>query len=316
MQIRSLGVVFLLAGILLSITPQAVKAEEASEDLEEKILAEETAEEAAQDKLKQSEQGLWTANIKRIGVEYMEHSVTNKEDENYPDTYNADEETNIGGVFDGNVTFEKNSMVWVNGLYAIYSKSKTSEDGKTSENEKDDEILLFTDYTQKIWHLDEGSIGPFAYLGYETEFTDFDLDGSSYRTQILRGKTGLKFYDGQYFKQLYVALVEEDDMTYEEDNMKTGGEIGYEFNYPINPLTSFVSEGYYRHFFSYSEYEATDFEYKLSLNNRIETKLVGDLYLAPFYNYELAKTRGASRSRAQSTFGLSLNYNKSFEIFK
>ncbi len=262
------------------------------------------------------EQGLWTANIKRIGIEYMEHSVTNKEDANYPDTYNADEESNIGGVFDGNVTFEKESMVWINGLYAIYSKSKTTEDGETSENEKDDEILLFTDYTQKVWHLDEGSIGPFAYLGYETEFTDFDLDGSSYRTQILRGKTGLKFYDGQYFKQMYVAVVEEDDMTYDKDNMKTGAEVGYEFNYPLNPQTSFVSEGYYRHFFSYSQYEATDFEYKLSMNNRIETKLVGDLYLAPFYNYELAKTRGASKSRAQSTFGLSLNYNKSFEIFK
>ena len=47
----------------------------------------------------------------------------------------------------------------------------------------------------------------------------------------------------------------------------------------------------------------------------IETKLVGDLYLAPFYNYELAETRGASRSRAQSTFGLSLSYNKSFDLF-
>ena len=207
-------------------------------------------------------------------------------------------------------------MVWVNGLYMEYNKSETTEDGIKTENENEDEILLYTDYTHKVWQLEQGVIGPFAYLGYETEFTDFNLEGTDYRTQILRGKTGLKFYDGQYFKQLYVAVVEEDDMTYDEDNMKTGGEIGYEFNYPINPQTSFVSEGYYRHFFSYSQYETTDFEYKMSLNNRIETKLVGDLYLAPFYNYELAKTRGASQSRAQSTFGLSLNYNKSFEIFK
>lgn len=104
-------------------------------------------------------------------------------------------------------------------------------------------------------------------------------------------------------------------MTYKNDNMKTGAEIGYEFHYPLNPNTTFVSEGYYRHFFSYSQKEATGFKYKLSTNNRIETKLVGDLYLAPFYNYELAETRGASRSRAQSTFGLSLSYNKSFDLF-
>jgi hypothetical protein len=254
------------------------------------------------------------ANIKRLAFEYMEHSVTNKKDPNYPDTYNADEERSIGGVFDGNITYENSKTVWINGLFMNYSKSKNTENNVTTENEKDDEILLFTDYTHKTWQLEQGIIGPFAYLGYETEFTDFDLNNKSYRTQILRGKVGMKLYDGKYFKQLYIALVEEDDMTYDDDNMKTGGEIGYEFNYPINETTSFISEGFYRHFFDYSERNATDFKYKLELNNRIETKLTGDLYLAPFYNYELAETRGARSSRAQSTMGLSLTYNKSFDL--
>jgi len=259
------------------------------------------------------------ANIKRLAFEYMEHSVTNKEDENYPDTYNANEERSIGGVFDGNITYDASSLVWINGLFMNYNKSKTTENGVTSENEKDDEILLYTDYTHKIWQLEHGIIGPFAYLGYETEFTDFDLVDKngrkhSYRNKILRGKTGLKLYDGKYFKQLYVAVVEEDDMTYHDDNMKSGGEIGYEFNYPINESTTFISEGFYRHFFSYSERNDTDFKYKLELNNRIETKLTGDLYLAPFYNYELAETRGAKKSRAQTTLGLSLTYNKSFDL--
>ncbi len=256
------------------------------------------------------------ANIKRIALEYMEHSVSNKNDPNYPDSYNSDEQSNIGGVFDGNLTYDRSNMVWVNGLYMEYAKSKTTEDNVTTENENQDQILLFTDYTHKIWNLEQGVVGPFAYLGYETEFTTFDLNGKDYRTKILRAKAGLKLYDGTYFKQLYVAAVEEDDMTYNNDNMKTGAEIGYEFNYPLNPNTSFVSEGYYRHFFSYSEKEATDFKYRLALNSRIETKLVGNLYLAPFYNYELAETRGASRSRAQSTLGLSLTYNNSFDIFK
>lgn len=255
------------------------------------------------------------ANVKRIALEYMEHSVSNKNDPNYPDSYNADEQHNIGGVFDGNLTYDRSDMVWVNGLYAEYAKSKTTEDGVTTENENQDQILLFTDYTHKVWELEQGVVGPFAYLGYETEFTTFDLNGKDYRTKILRAKGGLKLYDSTYFKQLYIAVVEEDDMTYNNDNMKTGGEIGYEFSYPLNPNTNFVSEGYYRKFFSYSEKEPTDFEYKLAVNNRVETKLVGDLYLAPFYNYELAETRGARRSRAQSTLGLSLTYNNSFDIF-
>lgn len=254
------------------------------------------------------------ANIKRIALEYMEHSVSNKSDPNYPDSYNSDEQSTIGGLFDGNITYETTNKVWVNGLFANYSKSETTEDNIKTENENTDEIILFTDYTHKVWQLEDGVVGPFGYLGYETEFTTFDLNGDSYRTKILRAKAGIKLYDGKYFKQLYAAVIEEDDMTYNSDNMKTGAEIGYEFSYPINENTSFVSDGYYRHFFSYSEKEPTDFEYKLAFNNRIETKLTGDLYLAPFYNYELAETRGASKSRAQSTFGLSLSYNKSFDL--
>lgn len=254
------------------------------------------------------------ANIKRIALEYMEHSVSNKSDPNYPDSYNSDEQSTIGGLFDGNITYETTNKVWVNGLFANYSKSETTEDNIKTENENTDEIILFTDYTHKVWQLEDGVVGPFGYLGYETEFTTFDLNGDSYRTKILRAKAGIKLYDGKYFKQLYAAVIEEDDMTYNSDNMKTGTEIGYEFSYPINENTSFVSDGYYRHFFSYSEKEPTDFEYKLAFNNRIETKLTGDLYLAPFYNYELAETRGASKSRAQSTFGLSLSYNKSFDL--
>lgn len=293
---KNLAYAFILGSVLM--LPFGAKAEETSTTQEEII--------ASASSLK--------ANIKRLAFEYMEHSVTNRKDPNYPDTYNADEERTIGGVFDGNLTYENTNMVWVNGLFLNYSKSKTTEKDVTTENEKDDEILLFTDYTHKIWQLEHGIVGPFAYLGYETEFTDFDLNDKSYRTKIVRAKAGLKLYDGQYFKQLYIALVEEDDMTYDDDNMKTGSEIGYEFNYPINPSTNFISEGFYRRFFSYSERQATDFKYKLELNNRIETKLTGDLYLAPFYNYELAETRGSRSSRAQSTFGLSLTYNKSFDL--
>ena len=280
---------------------------------EEAPVTEQTAEETI------AKASSLTANIKRLAFEYMEHTVTNKNDKNYPDTYNANEERSIGGVFDGNITYDAAKLVWVNGLMMKYNKTKTTEDGKTSENEKDDEILLYTDYTHKVWQLEHGIVGPFAYLGYETEFTDFDLvddNGKkhSYRTKILRAKGGMKLYDGKYFKQLYVAVVEEDDMTYHNDNMKTGGEIGYEFNYPFNENTAFISEGFYRHFFEYSKREDTDFKYKLELNNRVETKLTGDLYLAPFYNYELAETRGAHKSRAQSTMGISLTYNKSFDL--
>ena len=61
------------------------------------------------------------ANIKRIALEYMEHSVTNKNDPNYPDTYSSDENSNLGGTLDANLTYEKTNMVWVNGIFAEYA---------------------------------------------------------------------------------------------------------------------------------------------------------------------------------------------------
>ena len=98
--------------------------------------------------------------------------------------------------------------------------------------------------------------------------------------------------------------------------MKIGAEIGYEINYKLNPTTNIVSEGYYRRFMSYTEKEPTDFKYRLKLDARLEVKLTGDLYLAPFYTYEMAETRGADKAREQTTMGLSLTYAKSFDIFK
>ena len=71
----------------------------------------------------------------------------------------------------------------------------------------------------------------------------------------MRGKTGVKLYDGKHFKELYAAIVEEADFTYGDTNMKTGAEIGYRFEYDIREDMQFVSSGYYRHFFEYGEYE-------------------------------------------------------------
>ena len=65
------------------------------------------------------------ANIKRIAVEYLEQSVTNKDDPNYPDSDNADEQHNISGGFDGNLTYDSTTMAGVSGLTAIYGQSKT-----------------------------------------------------------------------------------------------------------------------------------------------------------------------------------------------
>ena len=192
-----------------------------------------------------------TANLKRIAVQYNQNSVTNKqEDAEYPGTFTSDEQQVFTGIFDGNVEYNNDTLVWLNSLFMEYGHSETEHDGEKTKSENADKILLTTDYTQKIWKLDEGIIGPFVNLGYQTEFTKFRGDDDKrYRTKIVRGKAGMKLYEGKYFKELYAAAVEEADYTYGSPNMKTAGEVGYQFEYQIRDDMKFVSDGFFRKYF-------------------------------------------------------------------
>lgn len=249
------------------------------------------------------------ANLKRLALKYTQNSVTNREeDENYPD-FSSDEETMISGVFDGNLEYNNANLVWINSLFMEYGKTKTTEGNTTTSSEKDDQILLTSDYIHKMWNLEQGVVGPFASLGYETEFTTFEEDGEDYRTKIVRAKAGIKLYDGTYFKDLYLAAVEEADFTYDDSNMKTAAETGYAFEYQLREGVKFISDGYYRQYFVYDMYKATDYKYELKFNNRLGVALAGGFSLAPFADYHMAKTRGARKSRSDTTVGVALEYH-------
>ncbi len=258
-----------------------------------------------------------TANLKRIAVQYNQNSVTNREDPNYPGTFTSDEQEVFTGIFDGNIEYNNESLVWLNSLFMEYGRSETDNNGEKTKSENADKILLTTDYTHKIWKLDQGIVGPFVNLGYQTEFTEFRdaQDGEKYRTKILRGKTGLKLYEGKYFKELYVAAVEEADFTYGDTNMKTAGEVGYQFEYQIRDDMKFVSDGFFRKFFIYDKYRNTDFKYEAETNNRLDVTIVGNLSFAPFVNYKIAKTRAADKYRSNTTVGLSLGYQTDYKIW-
>ena len=248
------------------------------------------------------------ANLKRLALKYTQNSVTNRdEDENYPD-FSSDEESVIAGVFDGNLEYNNANLVWINRLFMEYGKTKTTEGDVTTSSEKDDQILFTSDYIHKMWNLEQGVVGPFASLGYETELTTFEEDGKDYSTKIIRAKAGVKLFNGTYFKDLYIAAVEEADFTYDDSNMKTAAETGYTFEYSVREGVNFVSDGYYRQYFVYDMYKATDYKYELKFNNSLSVALAGGFALAPFADYRLAKTRGARKSRSDTTVGVALEY--------
>ena len=256
----------------------------------------------------------WRANFRRVALDISSASVGNAEEyKNSPNSkLSADGEEVIKGVFDFVLEHETAYSRWDNGLYAEFGKTTLKPaDGEDSETENADKILISTDYTQKIWKWNEADIGPFANLGYQTEFTKSD---DAPLTKVLRGKTGIKALNGTFFDEMYVALVEDWDMTYDEDIQKTAGEIGGRWKYNLREGVDFKLEGYYRHYFAFSQYEATDFDYELNFTGRMDVEMKNSIKLSPFIQYFQAKARGADEKGDNLLIGVSLGYSHLFDL--
>ena len=256
------------------------------------------------------------ANFRRIGLDISSTDVKNaKYYENSPvSQLNSDSQTVIKGIFDFALEYETAYFRWDNSLFAEYAKTKLKpSDGPTDTNESADKILFSTNYTQKIWDLEYGSIGPFLDGAYQTEFTKND---EAPRMSVVRGKAGLKLFDGQVFKDFYLAGVAEYDMTYSPNVGKTAAEIGFRVEKEIKTDVKVSTDGYYRRYFSFSEYEAEDLRYDLNVTARMDVKINGYLYMGPYLSYRRAHSRGSSVAASNFMVGLSFSYIDLFNLFK
>lgn len=256
----------------------------------------------------------WRANFRRVALDISSTSVGNAEE--YKDSPNsklsADGEEVVKGVFDFMLEHETSDSRWDNGVYAEYGKTKLKPaEGEDTKSENADKILFSTDYTQKVWKWDEADVGPFASLGYQTEFTQND---DAPRTKVLRGKAGVKALNGTYFDEMYAALVQDWDMTYDEDIQKTAAEVGGRWKYNLRDGVDFKLEGYYRRYFTYSKYNPTDFKDELSGMARMDVELKNNFKLAPFVQYFRAKARGAEKYGDNVLIGVSLGYVNMFDL--
>ncbi|MBE6459037.1 MAG: hypothetical protein IJW72_03620 [Alphaproteobacteria bacterium] len=256
----------------------------------------------------------WRANFKRIALELSNTSVSNASE--YADSPNAqlsaDSESMIKGVFDGAIERETANSLWSNSLFMEYGETKVKPvDDKTTTTENADKILLKTDYTEKMWKYMEADVGPFASLGYQTEFTAND---DAPRTKTFRGMQGIKLFNGKFVKELYGAAVEEWDLTYSDDIKKIAYEIGLKAEYPLREGVKFQLESYFRDYVHFSRYEATDFDYEFNITGRMDVKMIDCISLAPYMTYFEAKARGADKKGSNFLVGLSLAYSKLFDL--
>ncbi len=284
----------LLTAAALSLAPLAVQAEEAPT----------TEEKGAQ----------WKANFKRVAVELSNTSVSNaKEYQNSPNAkLSSDSESLIKGVFDFSLDRETEGGLWSNKLLMEYGETRVKPaDGQTNTTENADKILLTTEYNDKMWKYHEADVGPFASLGYQTEFTPND---DAPRTKTFRGMAGLKLFNGEYIKELYAAGVQEWDLTYSDDIKKSAYEVGLKAEYPLREGVKFQLDTYFRDYVYFSRYEGTDFDYEYNVTARMDVAVAGQVSIAPYVTYFEAKAREADKKGSNFLVGLSLAYAELFDL--
>ncbi len=254
------------------------------------------------------------ANFKRVALEMSSTDVSNaKQYENSPNTQlSSDSQTLIKGVFDFVLEYEQPKWQWNNSVFLEYGKTTLKDaDGQKSSSENADKILLTSDYSRKMWRYWDADVGPFVSLGYQTEFTE---NSDAPRTKTFRGKSGIKLFNGIYLKELYLAGVEELDLTYDRSDTKSAWEIGVTAEYPLRDGVKFQLESYFRDYVIYSRYIGTDFKYEFNLTSRMDVKLNDHISLAPYISYIRAQSREASVAGSNFMIGLSLAYSELFNL--
>lgn len=256
-------------------------------------------------------------NVRKIGLDLMATHVGNAEEyTNNPNSeLSTDNSTMIKGVFDVVLEYEMPNGQWNNSLFMQYGRTEIKPVGeKASVNESTDQILLTTDYNQKLykWDFAQADVGPFINLGYETEFV---ANEDSPRYNAIRTKLGFKAFNGVRVEDLYIAAVGEYDFTYTDDtNIKSAVEIGGRYKYPYSEEVVFGLEGYYRDYLSYSQYVSTDLTYEVSIKAKMDVKVMKKFAISPYISYFQGKARGADKTGSNFMTGLSFSYADLFNL--
>jgi len=252
-------------------------------------------------------------SVRRIGLDWSKTQVRNAaEYQNSPvAALNATSQDFIKGVFDTILEFTRNKFKWDNSLVMEYGRTTLRPyNGPETTDENADKILYSSDLSYACWDFSGLKFGPTVRAAYETQFVDSD---DSPRQNIVRSSAGISLFDHNIIKSLYLTGIHEYDFTYAgSQNSKLGAEFGWRLEYPVRKGVKFSSDGYYREYFSYSEYVGTDLERDFSAVVRLDTNLWGDFTMGPYAQYRLARARDTDKYGSNLIFGISFNYITNF----
>ncbi len=260
--------------------------------------------------------GAWHLELRDLSLQLTSTDVNNAE---YYQGYSnprltADSQTLIQGNLDLLSKYDREKLLWSNNLLMQYGQVTIKPVGEDKvKNTSVDKILFTTDYTHKLFKADDFlggfTFGPFLNAGYQTEFTK---DDDNPRYKVLRGKAGLKLFEGKYLKDLYAATVIEYDFTYPEEVTKYAWEAGFRIEQPVNEKSKAIYTAMIRDFFHFSKENINNLSYEFELDARLNTEIMKDLAIAPFINYYQGKGEYNDRTGSNLYVGVAISYKKLF----
>ncbi|MGB2578621.1 hypothetical protein AAIR98_000540 [Elusimicrobium simillimum] len=257
----------------------------------------------------------WELDLKKISLNITSTEVKNAD--KYADFSDArlhsDSQTLIQGYLNMTGNYYAQKYVWANTLLAEYGRTKVrpADGTETTTNENVDRIVLTTDYTLRMWNVENFlggfEAGPFANIEYDTEFTK---SGGNNRKQVV--SAGAKIFEGKYIKSLYAAGVGEYDFTYNPESTKFAWEVGFNVEQPIREGVKAVYSGYFRDYVHSSEKRNTDVDYEMELDARMDVLVYKTLSIAPFVTYYLAQAEHFSGLGQNVYVGVSFSFSHLF----
>lgn len=255
------------------------------------------------------------ANFKKIELDYSKTSVKNANE--YLDSpyafLNSNDESTVDTIIDFALETEGSRYRWDNKVFAAYGKTsiKDNVSGTTTSSENTDQITVSSDYIVKLWTIKQADLGPFASVGYQTEFT---TDDDTPRNKIVRSRLGLKLFNGKYFSDLYIANIVELELTYDKNVTKYGLEISADAKFELRDGVQFKTDGYFRQYLAFSSYNPNDLEYDLNFFLRMNVNITKVLSVSPFISFRQAKSRGAENLGRNTNIGISFVYSDVFRL--
>lgn len=204
-----------------------------------------------------------------------------------------------------------------NGVAADYYRSTVWPAGKAKVvTENVDQLLFENELRYSMFNykglLGAAVLGPFANAAYDTELT---LNSGRPMRKVLRGKGGIKLFEGAILQELYAAGIVERKYTYSPARNKYGLETGFRLAMLIpGTAMTFNADGSYRNY-SRSVYDTvSDLKRRLEINSRFSTKFYGDILISPFINYYAATGTVFSGTATNLMTGVSFEYSRLFKM--